>query len=48
MYSPAGMDGMFAEIGSPGQRGAIPPPLRPADLEAMAGVAEKYGFSFVC
>ncbi len=41
------MEAMFPEIGAPGRRGAIPPPLRPADLEAMAGVAQKYGFSFV-
>jgi mannose-6-phosphate isomerase-like protein (cupin superfamily) len=47
MYSPAGMDGMFPEIGSPGQRGVVGPPLNEADLVAMAGVAAKYNFSFV-
>ncbi|MFC4949622.1 cupin domain-containing protein [Pseudonocardia sp. GCM10023141] len=47
LYSPAGMDGMFPEIGAPGTRGAIPPPLDPADIVAMAAVAGKYGFSFV-
>jgi hypothetical protein len=47
MYSPAGMDGMFPEIGRPGRRGVLPPPLDPADITAMAAVATKYGFSFV-
>ena len=47
MYSPAGMDAMFPEIGKPGRRGVVGPPLDPADLVAMAGVAEKYNFSFI-
>jgi quercetin dioxygenase-like cupin family protein len=47
MYSPAGMDAMFPEIGRPGRRGIVGPPLDPADLIAMAGVAEKYNFSFI-
>lgn len=47
LYSPAGMDGMFTEIGRPGRRGVLPPPLDPADIAAMAGVAAKYRFSFV-
>lgn len=47
LYSPPGMDGMFPELGRPGRRGAIPPPLDPADITAMAGVAEKYHFSFL-
>jgi quercetin dioxygenase-like cupin family protein len=47
MYSPAGMDGMFPEIGKPGSRGVVGPPLSPADLAAMASVAEKYRFSFI-
>lgn len=47
MYSPAGMDRMFPEIGAPGRRGELPPPLNPADIEAMAAVADRYGFSFV-
>ena len=47
MYSPAGMDSMFPEIGRPGRRGVVGPPLDPADLVAMAGVAGKYNFSFV-
>ena len=36
--SPPGMEGMFAELGAPGRRGAIPPALDPADLAAMAAV----------
>ncbi|GAA3248262.1 cupin domain-containing protein [Pseudonocardia petroleophila] len=47
LYSPAGMDGMFPEIGRPGRRGELPPPLDLADIAAMAGVAAKYRFSFV-
>jgi hypothetical protein len=38
---------MFPELGRPGRRGAIPPPLDPADIAAMAGVAGRYGFSFL-
>ena len=45
MYSPAGMEGMFAEIGTPGRRGAQAPPRTAADIEALVGVAAKYGFS---
>jgi quercetin dioxygenase-like cupin family protein len=47
MYSPAGMEGMFAEIGSPGSRGVQAPPLSASDLEALARVADKYRFSIV-
>jgi mannose-6-phosphate isomerase-like protein (cupin superfamily) len=47
LYSPAGMDGMFPELGKPGRRGAVGPPLDPAEIAAMAGVADKYGFTFV-
>lgn len=47
MYSPAGMDGMFAEIGAPGARGVAAPPRSMADVTAMVGVAEKYRFSIV-
>ena len=46
-YSPAGMEGMFAEIGSPGSRGMQAPPLSAGDLEALARVAGKYRFSIV-
>ncbi len=44
MYSPSGMEGMFAEIGTPGARGVVGPPLGPADVAAMIGVAAKYNF----
>ena len=47
MYSPAGMEGMFAEAGSPGSRGTQAPPLSASDLEALARVADKYRFSIV-
>ena len=47
MYSPAGMDGMFAEIGSPGTRGVQAPPLDPADVAKMIAVAAKYKFTIV-
>jgi len=45
MYSPAGMEGMFPEIGRPGARGVVGPPLGAADIAAMAAVAEKYRFT---
>ena len=47
MYSPAGMEGMFPEIGKPGRRGVVGPPLDPADLVAMASVAAKYNFTLI-
>jgi len=47
MYSPAGMEGMFAEIGSPGRRGTQAPPLSASELEALTGVAAKFRFSIV-
>ena len=45
MYSPAGMEGMFAEIGAPGVRGVQGPPLSPEDVAAMIAVSAKYNFS---
>jgi quercetin dioxygenase-like cupin family protein len=47
MYSPAGMEGMFAEIGTPGTRGVQAPPRTVADVEALISVAAKYRFSVV-
>ncbi len=44
IYSPPGMEGMFAEIGTPGERGVQGPPLGEADVAAMIGVAAKYKF----
>lgn len=45
LYVPGGMDGMFQEIGRPGVRGQVGPPLDPADVVAMGEVAEKYGYA---
>ena len=45
MYSPAGMEGMFAEIGTLGTRGVQAPPRTMTDVEAMIAVAAKYRFS---
>lgn len=45
MYTPAGMEGMFAEIGTPGTRGLQAPPRTMADVEAIVAVAAKYRFS---
>lgn len=47
MYSPAGMEHMFAEIGSPGTRGVEAPPRAATDVEAMIRVADKYRYSIV-
>lgn len=47
MYSPAGMEGMFTEIGKPGTRNVQAPPLDPADIAAMIAVAGKYKFTIV-
>jgi mannose-6-phosphate isomerase-like protein (cupin superfamily) len=47
MYSPAGMEAMFSEIGAPGTRGTQAPPLSPSDLVALGSVAEKYRFTIV-
>jgi quercetin dioxygenase-like cupin family protein len=45
LYTPAGMEGMFAEIGTPGARGHQAPARTRADVEAMIAVAAKYRFS---
>ena len=45
MYSPAGMEGMFAEIGAPGTRGVQGPPRSAADVEALIAIAAKYRFT---
>lgn len=47
MYSPAGMEAMFAEIGVPGVRGTQGPPLSSEDVQALARVAGRYRFSIV-
>lgn len=45
MYSPAGMEKMFAEIGKPGERHMQAPPLCVEDVAAMIAVAGKYKFT---
>ncbi|MEZ3177633.1 hypothetical protein KYY02_02565 [Streptomyces pimonensis] len=45
LHVPGGMDGMFQEIGRPGVRGRVGPPLDPVDVVAMAEVAGKYGYT---
>lgn len=46
LYAPGGMDAMFTEIGTPGVRGQVGPPLNEVDVKAMAAVADTYGFTF--
>lgn len=46
IFTPAGMEEMFREIGKPGKRGHLAPPLNPEEVQAMSGVATKYGFTF--
>ncbi|GHF19000.1 hypothetical protein GCM10014715_87280 [Streptomyces spiralis] len=46
LFTPAGMERMFREIGKPGIRGQLAPPVDFADVEAMGNVAQKYGFTF--
>ncbi len=47
MYNPAGMEGMFTEIGHPGTRNVQAPPLSMADVEAMIAISGKYKFTIV-
>ncbi len=47
LYAPAGMEGMFAEIGAPGTRGVVGPPLTATDVEAMIAVADKYRYTIL-
>ena len=47
LYTPAGMEGMFAEIGSAGVRGAQAPPLELKDVEAMIAVSAKYRYTIL-
>lgn len=44
LYVPAGMEGMFAEIGTPAQPGVPAPPFNPEDVGKLLSVAEKYNF----
>jgi quercetin dioxygenase-like cupin family protein len=40
---PAGLEGMFQELGEPATAPILPPPPGPADLDRMRSVASKYG-----
>jgi quercetin dioxygenase-like cupin family protein len=47
LYAPAGMERMFAEIGTPAQPGVPAPPLIPEDVARLLSVAAKYQFEVV-
>jgi len=44
-YAPAGMERMFAEIGTPAEPGRAAPPPGPADVAKLLAVAAKYRFT---
>jgi quercetin dioxygenase-like cupin family protein len=44
LYAPAGMEGMFDEIGTPAQPGVPAPSSSPEDVAKLLGVAAKYNF----
>ena len=46
LYTPGGMDGMFTDIGTPGVRGVVGPPLNDVDVKAMGEAGEKYHYTF--
>ena len=47
LYTPAGMDGMFAEIGTPARAGEAAPPPGPEDVAKLLAVAATYGFEIL-
>lgn len=47
LYVPAGMEGMFDEIGTPAQPGVAAPPSSPEDVAKLLGVAAKYNFAVI-
>jgi mannose-6-phosphate isomerase-like protein (cupin superfamily) len=47
LYVPAGMEGMFDEIGTPAQPGVAAPPSSPEDVAKLLAVAAKYNFAVV-
>ncbi len=47
LYTPAGLDEMFAEIGTPARPGAAAPPPGPEDVAKLLAVATKYGFEIL-
>jgi quercetin dioxygenase-like cupin family protein len=46
LFTPGGMDGMFTDIGTPGVRGQLAPPLNDADIAAMGAAGSKYHYTF--
>jgi mannose-6-phosphate isomerase-like protein (cupin superfamily) len=46
LFTPSGMEGMFTDIGTPGVRGQVAPPLNDADIAAMSAAGEKYHYTF--
>jgi mannose-6-phosphate isomerase-like protein (cupin superfamily) len=47
LYTPAGMDEMFAEIDTPTRPGEAAPPPGPEDVAKLLAVAAKYGFEIL-
>jgi quercetin dioxygenase-like cupin family protein len=47
LYVPAGMEGMFDEIGTPAQPGVAAPASSPEDVAKLLAVAAKYNFAVV-
>lgn len=45
LYAPAGMEGMFAEIGAPAEAGVPAPPPSAEDVAKLLGAAAKYCFT---
>lgn len=47
LYSPAGMEAMFGEIGTPARPGEPAPAFDPADVAKLLSVASKYHFELL-
>jgi uncharacterized cupin superfamily protein len=47
LYTPAGMERMFQEIGTPAQPGTITPAPGPEDVAKLLSVATKYHFEIL-
>ncbi|KAA5831786.1 cupin domain-containing protein [Saccharopolyspora hirsuta] len=45
MHAPAGVEDLCTEIGTPGERGVVGPPLNDTDVAAMGAAADKHGHS---
>jgi hypothetical protein len=46
IFTPAGMEGFFLEVGMPAQEGGTAPPLGPEEIERTLAAAPKYGMEF--